>query len=142
MISIVIGELGSTIATGIIMVGIETIIGVIGQGKNFIGHHQVILAIEGLMANRVVQGMEDLRVSRAGLTGNRVGQDLVGLRASRAEGDPMEKQAEGDLTLKCMDHRVKQVDLDLSPKWLEDLAEAGLMANRVVQGMEDLRVNS
>jgi hypothetical protein len=136
------------------MVGTGTIPGVIGQGKSFIGHHQVILVtedhmvnrvvrdMEGLRVNRVVRDMEGLRVNRVDLTGNQVGQDLVGLRASQVEADPMENQAEGDPTLKCMDHRAKLVDLDLSLKWLEDLAEVGLTGNQVGQEPEGLWVNS
>jgi len=103
MTSIVIGGLGNTIATGTIRVGIETIIGVIGQGKNFIGHHQVILATEGHMESRVVLDLAGLQVSR-------VDQDMEDLRVSRVDLGHMVNQvaqAEVDLTPKYMDHRAK-----------------------------------
>jgi len=113
--SIVIGGVGNAIATGITMVGTGTIPGVIGQGKSFIDHHQVILAIEDLMesqwlegledrmVNRVDQGMEDLRESQVDLDRmvNQAAQELVARRVSQVV------PVEADLTLKCMDHRAK-----------------------------------
>jgi hypothetical protein len=94
------------------MVGIGTIPGVIGLGKNFTGHHQVTLAIEGHMVSQVAQDMEDLRESQVdqGHMVNRVDRDMEDLRESQADPDHMVSQvvpAEADLTLKCMDHRAK-----------------------------------
>jgi hypothetical protein len=95
MTSIVIGGRGKAIATGITKVGIGIIPGIIGQGKNFIGRHQVILVMEALMVNQVDQGMADLRVSPV-------------------------VPVEADHTVKCMEERrdlpAKQVDPDLRAK--------------------------
>jgi hypothetical protein len=130
MTSIVIGGIGSAVATGMGRIGIETIPGVIGPDKRFIGHHQDILATEDLMGsqwlegledrmeNQVVQGMGGLRVSQVdtGLMEDQVDQGLVARRVGRVV------PVEADLTLKCMeDHKAKSVDLDLSPKRLADL---------------------
>jgi hypothetical protein len=97
------------------MVGTGTIPGVIGQGRNFIGHHQVILAIEDLMGSQWLEGIEDRMV-------NRVDQGMEDRRESQVDPGPMVNQAaqelvarrvsqvvlvEEDLTLKCMDHRAK-----------------------------------
>jgi len=76
------------------MVGTGTIPGVIGQGRNFIGHHQVILAIEDLMGSQWLEGIEDRMV-------NRVDQGMEDRRESQVV------LVEEDLTLKCMDHRAK-----------------------------------
>jgi hypothetical protein len=135
MTSIVIGGLGKAITTGIIKVGTEITPGIIGQGKNFIGHHQVILVMEDRMVNQVDQGMEELRVSpvEADHMVNQVDQGMADLRVSQAgqglvvhRANQAEEQAEVDPTAKCMDHRAKLVDLDLSQKWLEGPAEADL----------------
>jgi len=114
MTSIVIGEIGSDVATGMGTIGIETIPGIIGPDKRFIGHHQDILAtedhmgsqwlegLEGRMENQVVQGMEDLLVNRVdlGRMENQVDQELAARKVGRVA------QVEAGLTLKCMeDHR-------------------------------------
>ena len=104
MTSIVIGGRGKAIATGITKVGIGIIPGIIGQGKNFIGRHQVILVMEALMVNQV---MEALMV-------NQVDQGMADLRVSPVV------PVEADHTVKCMEERrdlpAKQVDPDLRAK--------------------------
>jgi hypothetical protein len=128
MTSIVIGGLGKAIATGITKVGIGIIPGVIGQGKNFIGRHQVILVMEALMVNQVDQGMEALRVNQVmeALMVNQVDQGMEALRVSPVV--PVEADlrvspvvpVEADHTVKCMEERrdllAKQVDPDLRVK--------------------------
>ena len=157
MTSIVIGEIGSAVATGMGTIGIEIIPGAIGPDKRFIGHHQATLVTEDLMGsqslegledhmeNQVVRGMVDLRVSQVDLDHmeNQVDQELVARRVSRVDLDHMENQVdqelvarrvsrvvpvEVDLILKCMeDQRAMQVDLDPSLKWLEDRVEVDLI---------------
>ncbi len=136
MTSIVIGEIGSAVATGMGTIGIEIIPGAIGPDKRFIGHHQATLVTEDLMGsqslegledhmeNQVVRGMVDLRVSQVDLDHmeNQVDQELVARRVSRVV------PVEVDLILKCMeDQRAMQVDLDPSLKWLEDRVEVDLI---------------
>lgn len=139
MTSIVIGGIGSAVATGMGIIGIKTIPGVIGLDKLFIGHHQDILVTEDLMGsqwledledrmiNRVVPGMEDLRVSLEDLVlmENQVGQELVVRKVSQVV------PVEVDLTLKCMeDHRAKLVGTDLRLKSLGGQVEVDLIKNR------------
>ncbi len=118
MTSIVIGGIGSAVATGMGRIGIETIPGVIGPDKRFIGHHQDILATEDLMGSQWLEGLEDRMENQVdtGLMEDQVDQGLVARRVGRVV------PVEADLTLKCMeDHKAKSVDLDLSPKRLADL---------------------
>jgi len=64
MTSIVIGGIGSAVATGIVTSGSEIIRGVIGQDRSFIGHRQVILVLEDPMGNRVDQDFADPTTNR------------------------------------------------------------------------------
>jgi hypothetical protein len=113
MTFIVIGGIGSDVATGMGSLGIETIPGVIGPDKRFIGHHQDILvtedhmgsqwleALEDRMENQVAQGMEDLLESRVvlGRMENQVVQALAAHRVGRVV------PVEADLSLKCTEDR-------------------------------------
>ena len=112
MTSIVIGGLGKAIATGITKVGIGIIPGIIGQGKNFIGRHQVILVMEALMVNQVMEAHMVNQVMEAHMV-NQV-EGLADLMVSPVV------PVEADHTVKCMEERrgllAKQVDPDLRAK--------------------------
>ncbi len=103
MLPIVIEGLGSAVATGMGRIGIETIPGVIGPDKRFIGHHQDILATED--RKPVVEGLEDRMENQVdtGLMEDQVDQGPAGRPVV-----PWRRTSP-----QCMeDHKAKSVDLD------------------------------
>lgn len=101
MIFIVTGEPGNATVTGITKDGIETTPGVIGQGRNFTGHHQVIQDLKGLIGNQAYRDIGGPMTGREvwDRMVNRVDRDIGYLMVNRV--DP----AAADRTLRYIGQR-------------------------------------